>query len=148
MYLLDTDSVSNYLDKRRITPELRTRIDREPLQNIWISVVTIEEIIRGVLEVSAKARKHPRNPAKIIACYAWLDNVLHDLMLFQILPYNEQAEAKYQEIPAGLRQRHPQDCQIASIALEHGYTVITSNIGDFEKIGVKCLDWKRKSVVG
>ena len=141
MYLLDTDTVSNYLDKRRMNPELRARIEGEPPESIWISVVTIEEIVRGVLEVLARARKHPRNPARIIACYAWLHNAVRDLSLFQALLYTEQAEAIYKNIPASLRQRHSQDCQITAIALERGYSVVTSNTADFEKTGVQCVNW-------
>lgn len=49
MYLLDTDSVSNCLDKRRGNERLRQRVEQASPNTIWISIITFEEIIRGIL---------------------------------------------------------------------------------------------------
>ena len=51
MYLLDTDTISNYLDKRRGNEKLRQKIEQMPPETIWISIITVEEIIRGILNL-------------------------------------------------------------------------------------------------
>lgn len=142
MYLLDTDAVSNYLDKRRGNELLRKRIEQTPPETIWISIVTFEEIIRGILNLLNQARKHPRNAVKIVEYYRVLQNLAQDLNYFQILPYDTAAETKYQTIPAAVRQQHSQDSHIAAIALAHDFTVITLNTRHFSKIpDLRTEDW-------
>lgn len=51
VYLLDTDTISNYLDKRRGNEQLRQRIEQASPETIWISIITFEEIIRGILSL-------------------------------------------------------------------------------------------------
>jgi predicted nucleic acid-binding protein len=48
-YLLDTDTVSNYLDKRRGSEGLREKIEQSSPETIYISIITFEEIIKGIL---------------------------------------------------------------------------------------------------
>ena len=142
MYLLDTDTVSNYLDRRRGNKRLRQRIEQEAPETIWISIITFEEIMKGVLNLLNQARKHPRNAVKIVAYYRLLQNLANDLGYFQILPYDTDAEVKYQDIPAAVRQQHPQDSHIAAIALANDFTLITSNTRHFSKIpGLRTEDW-------
>jgi tRNA(fMet)-specific endonuclease VapC len=142
VYLLDTDSVSNYLDKRRGHAALRARVAAEPPQNIWISIITVEEIVQGVLGLLHKARNHPRNADKIILFGALLESTLRDLMTFQILPYDRSAEESFGAIPANIKRRHSQDCHIAAIAISRGFIVVTSNTRHFADIpGVTCEDW-------
>ena len=142
VYLLDTDTVSNYLDKRRGNERLRQRIEQASPASIWISILTFEEIIKGILNLLNQVRKHPRNAVKIIEYYRLLLDLAHDLGYFQILPYDIAAEAKYQNIPAAVRQQHPQDSHIAAIALANDFTLITSNTRHFSKIpDLRIEDW-------
>jgi predicted nucleic acid-binding protein len=49
---------------------------------------------------------------------------------------------KYLDIPASVRQQHPQDSHIAAIALAHDFTLITSNTRHFSKIpNLRIVDW-------
>ena len=142
MYLLDTDAVSNYLDKRRGNELLRKRIEQTSPETIWISIITFEEIIRGILNLLNQARKHPRNAVKIVEYYKMLQSLAQDLNYFQILPYDTTAETKYQAIPAAVLQQHSQDCHIAAIALARNFTVITLNNRHFSKIpDLRTEDW-------
>ena len=141
-YLLDTDTTSNFLDKRRANLNLRARIQQQSPESLYISIVTFEEIIRGVLSLINGARKHPRNAAKIVEYYALLQSLIQDLGHFQILPYDTDAEAKYQQIPANVRQQHSQDCHIAAIALTQNITIVTSNTRHFSQIpNLRFDDW-------
>jgi len=142
VYLLDTDTVSNYLDKRRGNKQLRRRIEQATPETIWISIITFEEIMRGILSLLNQARKHPRNAAKIVEYYLLLRSLAQDLYSFQILPYDIAAETKYQTIPPSVRQQHPQDSHIAAIALANNFTLVTLNIRHFSKISDLCTeDW-------
>src|SRR5579859_683240 len=114
VYLLDTDTVSNYLDKRRGSERLRQRMEQVSPETIWISIITFEEIMKGILNLLNQARKHPRNAVKIIEYYGLLQHLARDLGYFRILPFDTTAEAKYQDIPPTVRQQHPQDSHIAA----------------------------------
>jgi tRNA(fMet)-specific endonuclease VapC len=49
MYLLDTNTVSNFLDQQRHSPQLTQKILSTPPEHIFISIITVEEILRGAL---------------------------------------------------------------------------------------------------
>ena len=57
MYLLDTSVVSNFLDERRYYPQLTARILSQPPEQIFISIITIEEILQGALASVQKAKR-------------------------------------------------------------------------------------------
>lgn len=142
MYLLDTDTVSNAIDKRRTFVSLQRRIASEPPEKLHISVITLSEIAHGWLDIINQARKHPRNGAKIVQFYALFQDEMQSVIKFNILPYDEEAEKSFQTIPASVRQQHSQDCHIAAIALSRGLIVVTANISHFSKIaGLRCEDW-------
>ena len=80
MYLLDT--VSNNFDKRRGNERLHRRMEQASPETIWISIITFEEILKGILNLLNQARKHPRNAIKIVEYYGLLQSLAHDLGSF------------------------------------------------------------------
>lgn len=55
MYLLDTSIVSDYLDKRRGNfPLIENQILSKPPGLIFVSIITVEEIIQGALNIIFK----------------------------------------------------------------------------------------------
>lgn len=141
MFLLDTDSFSLFL---RGTEPLRTRVLSTPPEQVFISAVTVEETLRGRLQVVAEEReKHARGRRnRLPDAYRGLNRLLEDLRLFAVLPYDERADACFQAIPSGVRRVGSQDCRIAAVALARGLTVVTANVRDFERIpGVRLEDW-------
>jgi tRNA(fMet)-specific endonuclease VapC len=138
VYLLDTNVVSNFLDKRRQYPALRERILREPNAHLWISVVTLEEILRGQLPAIHSARNTPR----VVQEYALLESLITDLMQFNRLPYDAAADQTFRQIPAAVSQHHPNDCRIAATAISRGFAVVTANLRHYSLIpDVKLADW-------
>ena len=140
MYLLDTSVVSNFLDERRYYPQLTARILNQPPEKIFISIITVEEILQGAL---ASIQKSKRKPSVTIA-YQYFDDLFSALHRFQILPYTNEAENIYQSLPAKVKRIGTQDCRIAASAKTNNFTVITVNINDFVSIGLTNVeDWTR-----
>ena len=140
MYLLDTSVVSNFLDERRYYPQLTTRILSQPLEQIFISIITVEEILQGALASVQKAKRKP----SVTRAYQYFGDLFSALHRFQILSYTPEAEAIYQSLPAKIKRIGTQDCRIAAIAKVNNFTVITVNVNDFVGIGLTSLeDWTR-----
>ncbi len=138
VYLLDTNIVSTFLDRQRNSPNLTKRILSEQPEHLFISLITIEEIMRGALgEVNRFRQK-----SSIINAYHEFGNLFDALHRFQILPYTDSAHQIYQAMTPEQKRVGTQDCRIAATAISLGYVVVTVNISDFYKIGgVIIEDW-------
>ena len=140
MYLLDTSVVSNFLDERRYYPQLTTRILSQPPEQIFISIITVEEILQGALASVQKAKRKP----SVTKAYQYFDDLFSALNRFQILPYTLEAEEIYQSLPAKVKRIGTQDCRIVAIACANEFTIITVNVNDFVSIALtKVEDWTR-----
>ena len=140
MYLLDTSVVSNFLDERRYYPQLTTKILSQPPEQIFISIITVEEILQGALASVQKAKRKP----SVTKAYQYFDDLFSALHRFQILSYTPEAKDIYQSLPAKIKRIGTQDCRIAAIALANNFTVISVNVNDFVSIGLtKVEDWTR-----
>jgi len=62
----------------------------------------------------------------------------------ECLPWDSAVSRRWAELVAGLRRKGQAlpllDSMIAATALEHGLTVATRNVRDFQKAGVKVVD--------
>jgi tRNA(fMet)-specific endonuclease VapC len=140
MYLLDTSIVSNFLDERRYYPQLTEQILSKPPDRIFISVITIEEILRGALATIHKAKQ----TNFVTNAYQYFEELFLALHSFQILSYTAEAEQIYRSLPTKVKRIGTQDCRIAAIACSKKYILVTANVTDFETIGiVNVEDWTR-----
>ena len=138
MYLLDTSTVSNFLDERRFYPQLTAKILSQPPELIFTSIITVEEILQGALASVQKAKRKP----SIVAAYQYFEELFSALNQFQILSYSAEAERIYQALSAKIKRIGTQDCRIAAIAKANELTVVTVNTNDFMGIGlVDVEDW-------
>ena len=138
MYLLDTSVVSNFLDERRYYPQLTARILSKPPEQIFISIITVEEILQGALASVQKAKRKP----SVTKAYQYFEDLFSALHRFQILSYTPEAEKIYQSLPARIKRIGTQDCRIAAIARANEFAVITVNVNDFANIGIAEIeDW-------
>jgi tRNA(fMet)-specific endonuclease VapC len=138
VYLLDTNIVSNYLDKRRSFIQLTNQILATPPELIFISIITVEEIIQGALAAIQKLRQK----STVTNAYKYFEELFEALHCFQILPYTDEAEQIYQSLSAKVKRIGTQDCRIAATACSREYILITANVADFERIGiVQIEDW-------
>jgi tRNA(fMet)-specific endonuclease VapC len=138
VYLLDTNIISTFLDRKRNSLNLTKRILREPPPNLFISLITIEEIMRGALGEVNRLRKS----SSVVQAYQDLGNLFEALHCFQVLPYTEAADQIYRAMTNEQKRVGTQDCRIAATAMSMGYIVVTANVSDFQKIGTVIVeDW-------
>jgi predicted nucleic acid-binding protein len=131
MFLIDTDVLSA-LAKRRRPADLEAWIDGQRTSELFISVISVGEIERGI----AMQRRRDSDFASMLA--TWLDQVLN-VYGDRVLPFDLAAARRWGELSAALGH-HGADHQIAATALEHGLTVVTRNVSHFEPTGVSVLD--------
>jgi predicted nucleic acid-binding protein len=127
MFLVDTNVLSA-LGKRRRNPNVEAWIARQRATDLFVSVITIGEIERGI------ALQQRGNPHFASALAAWLDQVLAAYG-DRILPFDLASSRRWGQLSAAIGSDSA-DVQIAATALEHGLTVATRNVSDFERTDV------------
>lgn len=134
-WLLDTDHVSLH---ERGHPTLRMRLVAVPPEMVAVSVVTVEEMIRGRLAVLARRSGGER---RVHAYAKFLETVLF-FSSIPVVSFDLTCEERFQTLQ-GLRLRiGSQDLRIAATALVHQLIVVTRNRQDFERIpGLVLEDW-------
>lgn len=131
MFLVDTDVLSA-LAKRRRHANVETWIGSQRTSDLFISVISIGEIERGI----ASQRRRDANFADMLTI--WLDQLLA-VYGDRVIPFDLASARRWGQLSAALGH-HGADLQIAATALEHGLTVVTRNVSDFEPTSVPVLD--------
>jgi predicted nucleic acid-binding protein len=126
MYLIDTVVLSE-LRKPQRDARLAAWVERQRTTDLFVSVVTIGEIERGI----ARQRRTDSDFAAALA--AWLDRVLA-IYGERILPFDLQIARRWGQLSAALGNDSA-DLMISATALEHGLAVVTRNVSDFEPTG-------------
>ena len=130
MYMLDTNICIYIIKKRHLSVLSRfTMIQRD---EICISVVTLAELQYGVEKSSSKRFNQ-----------GILDDFFSRLTL---LPWNEEAARQYGRIRAFLENEGSpignMDLLIAAHALSQEHTLVSNNLGEFERIpDLKYENW-------
>jgi tRNA(fMet)-specific endonuclease VapC len=132
-YLFDTDHLTFFQHGH---PQVARRLALQSPGAVGISVVTVEEILRGRLAGLARAQDGPTR----IRNYSLLEQALLDFVQFPVVPFDQAAETNFQQfrtIRIGTR-----DLKIASIALAHQLVMVTANRRDFSRVpGLLLEDW-------
>lgn len=131
MFLVDTVVISE-LRKSNADLKVATWMGRQRTSDIFLSVVTIGELQRGV------AMREGKDPDFARTLADWLERVLA-LYDNRILPFDLASARRWGALSAALGNRSP-DLQIAATALEHGLTVATRNVAHFTTTGVAVFD--------
>ena len=131
MFLLDTDVLSA-LRRRERNPEAVSWMTNRRTADLYLSVVTVGEIERGI------AQQQRRDPPFAHELALWLDRVLA-WYGDRILPIDTATARRWGQLSAALGHDGA-DLLIAATALEHGLTVVTRNARHFEPAGVPALN--------
>ena len=136
-WLLDTDHVS--LHERGHAP-LRLRLASVPPSSIAVSVVTVEEMIRGRLAILARRSE---GETRIRAYAKFMETVLFFASI-PVVPFDLACERKFQELRSLRLRVGSQDLRIAAAALVSNLTLVTRNRRDFERVpGLLLEDWSQ-----
>jgi hypothetical protein len=131
MFLIDTVTLSE-LRRRERDPKVVKWFERQRTADLFLSVVSIGEIERGI------ARQRAIDPGFAGALAEWLDRVV-TLYGERIVPFDLRAARRWGALSAAFGNDSA-DLMIAATALENGFTVVTRNVSDFEPTGVPLLD--------
>ena len=134
-YILDTNVISE-LVATQPDPNVARWIENTDPQTVYLSVITIGEVKKGIAKMADSRRK--------TVLEAWL---LDDLLVrFQdhLLPLDTAVMLVWGSLIARLetigKPLPAIDSLLAATALQSGYTLVTRNVGDFEPAGISLLN--------
>jgi predicted nucleic acid-binding protein len=131
-YLLDTKVLS---ELRRREPDVHVVrwLDLRPPSTLFLSVLTLGELRKGVEALPASARKQ--------ALGDWLAVELPAYFGGRILPIDARVADRWGRLVAQAGRAVPAiDSLLAATALTHGLTLVTRNVRDFQHPGLDVID--------
>jgi tRNA(fMet)-specific endonuclease VapC len=139
IYLLDTDHVSL---NQRGHPLVSARIQAAGPSQIAISVITVEEQLRGWLA----AVRNATTPQARVTAYERLRMAVEYFASVRLLDYTLAADTLVTDLRRQGVRIGTQDLRIAAVALVHGATLVTRNERDFRQVpGLTLADWSQST---
>jgi tRNA(fMet)-specific endonuclease VapC len=135
LYLFDTDTLTLF---QRLHPAVVRNVLYHLIDDIQVTSVTLEEQLSGWFTMLRSAR----TPQQIELAHVRLGEAIRSLALWEIVSYDSNAIARYQDLLRLGLNVGGNDLRIGAIALEAGAIVVTRNLRDFRRIPkVRCEDW-------
>ena len=141
MIILDTDCLS-LLDREKIIESsiLRKNLDRFSPKDIFTTIVSFEEQMRGWLAYIAKSKMGEQQ----IFAYQRLHLSLESYRNTTVLDFDEKAVQEFQNLKAQKFRVGTMDLKIASIAIANDAILVSRNLKDFEQIpNLSVKDWTK-----
>jgi predicted nucleic acid-binding protein len=135
--LLDTRVVCELRkERRRLSPAFAAWVDSVDIEDLYISVVSIQEIQVAILRLTAK------DPLGGTSYREWLDRKVFSIFKNRILPVTLDAVVTTRTIKADFL--FDNITLIAATANTNGCIVATNTPEDFEALGARAFDpWKK-----
>ena len=134
MIVLDTKVVSEAM-RPTPSPAVLDWMDRQAAETLYLSSVTIAELLYGVGALPAGRRKQ--------ALRSVIDGLI-ELFHDRVLPFNLEAARCYADLAVTARMGGKgfptPDGYIAAIAVANGFTVATRDAGPFQAAGIDIID--------
>jgi toxin FitB len=130
MYLLDTNVISEFR-KPRPHGGVVAWIAAANDADLNISAVTLGEIQAGI-ELTRE-----QDAAKAVVIELWADKVADT---YNVLPMSAEVFRLWAKLMHKQSDTVYEDAMIAATALSHKLTVVTRNVNDFERFGVKIIN--------
>lgn len=130
MYLLDTNVISE-LRRARPNRAVVAWLSAIPGEQLFLSAVTLGELQAGV-EITRQ-----QDPEKAEEIEAWVDTVA---ATNEVLPVDGVIFRQWAKLMHRRSDDLIEDALIAATALVHDFTVVTRNVRDFERLGVRVFD--------
>ncbi len=126
-WLLDTNILSE-LRRPRPEPRVVEFVTASPLDQLYVSVVTVAEIRFGIELIGEMGRRAALND--------WLTHRVRPMFEGRVLPLGEEVMLKWRLlIEEGRKSGHTfsqPDVMIAATALHHGLTVVTRDRSEYD----------------
>lgn len=126
-WLLDTNILSE-LRRPRPEPRVVEFVTASPLDQLYVSVVTVAEIRFGIELIGEMGRRAALND--------WLTHRVRPMFEGRVLPLGEEVMLKWRLlIEEGRKSGHTfsqPDVMIAATALHHGFTVVTRDRSEYD----------------
>ncbi len=139
MIILDTDCLS-LLNRERILESsvLRKNLERFPPDELYTTIITFEEQMRGWLALMAKSK----NIEQEIFAYQRLHRSLETYRNTDVLDFDENAAAIFQKLKSQKIRVGSMDLKIASIAISRKAILVSRNLKDFQQVSdLTVQDW-------
>ena len=131
-YLIDTNVLSE-LRRKLPHPGVSAWFAQRPASSLYLSVLTLGELRKGIDGVNDEARK--------LALSDWLNTDLSVFFLGRVLSIDEQVADRWGQLVAAAGRPLPAiDSLLAATALVHRLTVVTRNAKDFEGLGLAVIN--------
>jgi tRNA(fMet)-specific endonuclease VapC len=141
MIILDTDHISllqhpSSAEAQRLVQRLNSSVD----QNIATTVVSVEEQMRGWLQIIARYR----DPMQQITYYDKLIEFIRFFNDWVILSFQASSVQVFRGLQAAKIRISTTDLRIAASSLDHGALLLTRNVVDFQRVpGLHFEDWTK-----
>lgn len=134
-FLLDTDHVS--LDQRG-HPIVRARVQAAGSEQVVVSIITVEEQMRGWLAAIRAAT----TPEARATAYQRLRMAVEYFASFAVVDYTAQTDALVRDLRKQGLHIGTQDLRIAAITVANAAILVTRNTRDFAQVpGLVLEDW-------
>jgi predicted nucleic acid-binding protein len=134
-WLLDTNVLSE-LRRPKPDPRVVTFVERLPLDQLYISVVTLAEIRFGIERLG--------DPTRRVRLSDWLTDKVRPMFDERVLPITEDIMLKWRLlVEEGRKVGHTfsqPDLIIAATAIHHGLTVVTRDRSEYDRAGVPVVN--------
>jgi predicted nucleic acid-binding protein len=135
MILLDTNVLSELM-RAKPAPEVVAWIDSQPTSQLYISAITVAEILYGIARMADGKRKQ--------SLLALATLMFDEGFAGRILSFDADAAIHYAGLAAESEAKGTvvdmADCQIAAIAVLHDAQVATRNVRHFDYLGVAIVN--------
>lgn len=131
-YLVDTNVLSEIRKGDRRHPGVAEWFARTPERELFLSVLTLGEVRRGVLAI------RERDPSQAVVLSGWLHS-LQTSYAQRLLPVGPDVADRWAELMMP-RPRPVVDALLGATALVHDLTLVTRNTADLEGSGVPVLN--------
>jgi len=135
LYILDTDHVTLHQNKH---PKVMSRLRSCDPTDLAVTAITIDEQMRGRL---AQLKRPGKN---ISVAYERLITTAQYFCDLTVLPFDDNAQERYQWLQSQKIRIGAMDKRIAAIVLEQNGVLVTRNRQDFERVpGLQFVDWSQ-----
>ncbi|BAY25033.1 hypothetical protein NIES2100_48330 [Calothrix sp. NIES-2100] len=141
LYILDTDHISLLQNGNAMVTK---RISQNKPESLAVTVITLEEKIKGWLNKINNSNNEPFKPnSQLLWAYKGLSDEIEFFKSIQLLAFDNRAYEMYQSLVLQkLKRIGTQDLRIAAIAKSVNGILVTRNWRDFENVpGLMLEDW-------